>query len=66
MQVASLGLVSTQAQLISCSTRSAKLLFFQKAAAVVMIVDFTRIQDYEEQREGAYARDDKRPLPTFV
>ena len=41
MQVASvpLGLVSMQAPLISRSSRSAKLLFFQKAAAVVVIVD---------------------------
>ena len=42
MQVAAvaLGLVSMQALLISCSTRSAKLQIFQKAAAVVMIVEF--------------------------
>ena len=47
MQVALmlLGLVSTQAQLISRSTHSAKLpfyllFFFQKAAAVVVIVKF--------------------------
>ena len=55
MQVASvhLGLVSMQAPLISRITRSAKLPFFQ---AVIVIVDFTRIQDYEEQRE--YARDE--------
>ena len=60
MQVAlvPLGLVSTQALLISRSTRSAKLFFFQKAAAVVMIVDFAHIQGYEERREGAYARDE--------
>ena len=59
MQVASvtLSLVSTQALLISHSTRSVKLLFFQKAAAVVTIVEFMCIQDYEKQREGAYARD---------
>ena len=40
MQVASmpLGLVSTQVPLISCSTRSSKLPFIQKAAAVVTIV----------------------------
>ena len=60
MQVASvpLGLVSTQALLISRSTRSAKLPFFQKAAAVVVIVKFMRIQDYKERREGAYAPDE--------
>ena len=48
MEVASvpLGLVSTQAPLISRSTRSAKLPFFQKAAAVVVIDDFSRIQGY--------------------
>ena len=59
MQVASvpLGLVSTQAPLISRSTRSAKLPFFHKVVAVVVIVEFTHIQDYEERREGAYARD---------
>ena len=52
MQVASvpLGLVSTQAALISHSTRSAKLPFFQKATAVVMIVEFVRIQEYEKRR----------------
>ena len=45
MQVASvpLGLVSTQAPLISRSTRPAKLPFFQKTAAVVVIVDFARV-----------------------
>ena len=60
MQVASvpLGLVATQAQLISRSTRSAKLPFFQKAAAVVVIVDFARIQGYEERMERSYARDE--------
>ena len=60
MQVASvpLGLVSTQAVLISRSTCSAKLPFFQKAASVVVIVEFAHIQDYEERREGAYARDE--------
>ena len=59
MQVAlmPLGLVLTQALLISCSTRLLKLLFFQKATAVVTIVDLTHIKDYEGQREGAYARD---------
>ena len=42
MQVAlvPLGLVSAQVPLISCSTRSAKLPFFQKAAAVGVIVEF--------------------------
>ena len=59
MQVAlvPLGLVSTQVPQISCTTRSTKLPFFQKATAVVVIVEFTRIQDYEERREGVYARD---------
>ena len=49
-----------QALLISRSTLSAKLPFFQKAAAVVMIVVLARIQEYEEEehREGAYARDE--------
>ena len=59
MQVASvpLGLVSTQAPPISRSTGSVKLPFFRKAVAVVVIVDFACIQDYEEWREGEYARD---------
>ena len=49
-----LGLVSVQALLISCSTHSAKLPFSWKAGAVIVIVEFSCIQDYEEQREGAY------------
>ena len=59
MQVPSvpLGLVSTQAPLISHSTRLAKLPFLQKAATVIVIVEFTRIQDYNERRERAYVRD---------
>ena len=52
-----LGLVSMQAPLISCSTRSAKLPLFQKATAVIVIVDFTRTAA-GERREGAYARDE--------
>ena len=42
MQVASMpfGLVSTQAPLISHSTRSVKLLFFLKASAVVVIEEW--------------------------
>ena len=48
---------SMQAPLTSHSTRSVKLLFFQKAAAVVVIVEFARSQNYEERREGAYVRD---------
>ena len=60
MQVASvpLVLVSMQVPLISCGTCSAKLSFFQKAVAVVVIVDFTCIQGYEERREGVYAQDE--------
>ena len=60
LQVASvpLGLVSMQVPLVSRGTRSAKLSFFQKTVAVVVIVDFTCIQGYEEQREGAYAQDE--------
>ena len=60
MQVASvpLDLVSIQVPLISHGTCSAKLSFFQKAVAVVMIVDFTCIQGYEERREGTYAQDE--------
>ena len=60
MQVVSvpLGLVSMQALLISHSTRSGKPPFFQKAAAVIMIVKFECIQDYEKRREGAYAQDE--------
>ena len=37
------------------STGSAKLPFFQKAAAVVVIVDLTCIKDCLKQRNGAYA-----------
>ena len=48
----SLGLVSTQAPLISRSTRSAKLPFFQKAAAVVMIVEFARAYSRLRGTEG--------------
>ena len=75
MQVASmlLGFVLTQALLISCSTHLSKLLFFQKAAAVVTIIDPTHIKDCEEQREGSiYTRQTEyssnRPLrvPTFA
>ena len=53
-----LGLVSTQVPLISRSTCLVKLLFFQKATAVVVIVSFARIQGYKERREGAYALDE--------
>ena len=53
-----LALVSAQAPLISHSTHSAKLPFFQKAVAMVMIVEFAHIQDYEEWMEGVYARDE--------
>ena len=51
MQVASmpLGLVSTKVLLVSCSTHSAKLLFFQKTSIVC-------IEDCEEWREGVYAQ----------
>ena len=65
MQVASvpLGLVSTQAPLISRSTRSVKLPFFQKAVAVVVIVDFACTQDYVEVRKGAYAQDELNIRP---
>ena len=59
MQVAlvPLGLVSMQVPLISHSIHSAKLSLFQKTAAVIVIVKFACIQDYEEQRKGAYALD---------
>ena len=67
MQVASVPLdfiVSTQVPLISCSTCSEKLAVFEKAATVIVIVDFTRIQGYKELREGAHLS--KCPRPTFV
>ena len=48
MDLVPLSLVSMQAQLICRSTCSAKLLFFQKVKAVVVIIDFSHIQDYEE------------------
>ena len=46
-----------QAPLSFRSAHIATLPFFQKATAVVVIVEFTHIQDYEKQREGAYAQD---------
>ena len=51
MQVASmpLGFVSTQVPLISHSKRSAKLPLFQKAAAVVVIVNLACIKDRKER-----------------
>ena len=60
MEVASVPfcLVSMQAPLISRNTCSAKLPFFQKAVAVVVIVEFVCVQDYEEWRKWAYARDE--------
>ena len=67
MQDASLP-VSTQALLISRCTCSATLLF-QKALAVIIVIEFVSIQDYEEQREG-YAQDElniraNAPSPLF-
>ena len=58
MQVATLplSLVSTQALLISRCTCSAMLSLFQKALAVIIVIEFMRIQNYEELREG-YAQD---------
>ena len=59
MQVALMivGLVSTQVPLISCSTHSAKLLFLQKVAAVVVIVGKVGgggyAQDYLNIQENA-------------
>ena len=49
--------VSTQVLLISRTTCSVKLLFFKKAAAVIVIVNLGHIKDGEEQREGAYTQD---------
>ena len=72
MQVAlvPLGLVSTQGLLISHSTRLAKLLFFQKAVAVIVIVEFARSQLQGMEEGGICTRrtehSSKRPLPTFV
>ena len=40
-----LSLVSMQALLISCSTHSAKLSFFQKAVEVVVIVEFKTMRN---------------------
>ena len=42
---------------LTWSTHSVKLLFFQKAEAIVVIVEFMCIQDYKEWREGTYAWD---------
>jgi len=57
MQVASmlLGLISAQRSLISHCT--AKLPFYQKAMAVMVIVNLACIKDCEEWRKGAYAQD---------
>ena len=72
MQVASvpLGLVSTQVSLTSRSIHLAKLPFFQKPVAVVVIVDLVRLK-IVEWRKGTYARDklnyvSTRPLLTFA
>ena len=60
MQVASmlLGLVLTQALLISRSTHSAILLFFQIATTVVVIVNLAHIKDCEEKKKGAYVQNE--------
>ena len=52
MQVASMPLVfvATQALLIVCGAHSA--VFFQKAAAVVVIVNHVHIQDCEKRSKG--------------
>ena len=53
MQVASVALgLSTQAPLTFRSTRLVKLPFFQKAATVIVIVKFERIQDHENGGTG--------------
>ena len=53
-----LGLVSMQALLISHSTSSAKLPFFQKAMAVVVIVNFARdfVRVFKTTRNGGRGR----------
>ena len=59
-----LGLVSMQVPLISCSTRSVKLLFFQKATAVVVIVKFKTTRTGGRgvcTRRTEYSS--KRPIP---
>ena len=66
----SLGLVSTQVSLTSRSIHLAKLPFFQKPVAVVVIVDLVRLK-IVEWRKGTYARDKlnymrTRPLLTFA
>ena len=71
MQVASvpLGLVSTQALLISHSTRSAKLLFFQKAVAIVVIVEFALFKTTRNGERGRMYETngifEQTPLPHF-
>ena len=61
MQVASvpLGLVSTQAQLISVAdVKQNCSFFFRKSRHLIVIsVEFVCIQDYKVRREEAYARD---------
>ena len=66
-----LGLVSTQVPLISHSTRSAKLPLFQKAAAVIVIVDFMCICKITGNRRRGHMHakieySSKYPLPSFV
>ena len=49
--------INTNAPLFSCSTHSAKLSFFQKSAAVIMIVYFTCIIECKEWRERVHVQD---------
>ena len=58
-----LGLVSTQVPLISHSTRSAKLLFFQKVIAIVVVID-SRITSQGTVVETNWIIE-QTPSPTF-
>ena len=61
-----LGLVSRQALLISCSTRSVKLPFFQKAAAVIVIVDLACIAKNGGRRRMYKTNLSKHPSPFLL
>ena len=62
-----LGLLPTRTPLISCSTCSSKLLFFQKGVAVVVIVNFRHIRN---EGRGICMRQiecfSKHSLPSFA
>ena len=64
MQVASmpLGFISTQASLIFCSTRLVKWVFFQKATAVIVIVNLVHIKIARSRGWGHIRANTPSPL----